>query len=188
QQVRAASSSFLFYVLVKADGTAEAVMMKKLTDIFNRFLPHRDAVIKNMETEQQTCYRSAFGFRNAMMAGNAVILLITIIGLLGYTSNETARQRKELAIRRINGASLADILKIFIFDLIIVAIPAVLLGLAGARFTADKWMQNFAMKIPLHWGVFTVCSLIIILLAASVAAINYVLTTSRNPAEALRYE
>lgn len=188
QQVRAASSSFLFYVLVKADGTAEGVMIKKLTDTFNRFLPHRDAVIKSLETEQQTCYRSAFGFRNAMMAGNAVILLITIIGLLGYTSNETARRRKELAIRRINGASLSDILRIFIFDLIIVAVPAVLLGLAGAWFTADKWMQNFAMKIPLHWGVFVVCSLTIILLATSVTAINYVLTTSRNPAEALRYE
>ncbi|MBN2814069.1 MAG: ABC transporter permease [Bacteroidales bacterium] len=188
KQVRAASSSFLFYILVKTNETDESVMMKKLTDIFNRFLPHRDAVIKNLETEQQTCYRSAFGFRNAMMAGNAVILLITIIGLLGYTSNEAARRRKELAIRRINGASLADILRIFILDLIIVAIPAVLFGLAGAWFTADKWMQNFAMKIPLHWGIFAICSLLVLILAAFVTTANYMYTASRCPAESLRYE
>ena len=123
-----------------------------------------------------------------MMAGNVVILLITVIGLLGYTSNEAARRRKELAIRRINGANLPDILRIFIVDLEYVAIPAVLLGLAGAWLTAAKWMQNFAVKVPLSWGVFAGCSLFVLLLVAFIAAINYTRTANRNPVEALRYE
>ncbi len=188
RQVRAERSSFQFYILVKAGEASEAGMIQKLTNIVNQFLPHQDAVVKSLEMEQKARYKSEYGFRNAMMAGNAVILLITIIGLLGYTTNETARRRKELAIRRINGASLADILRVFIFDLESVAIPAVLVGLAGAWFTAGKWMQHFALKIPLHWGIFAACSLFILLLAASIAAINYVLNASRNPAEALRYE
>ena len=89
---------------------------------------------------------------------------------------------------RINGASLTDILRVFIYDLESVAIPAVMVGLAGAWFTAGKWMQHFALKIPLHWGIFAACSLFVLLLAASVAAINYILNASHNPAEALRYE
>ena len=115
-------------------------------------------------------------------------MLITIIGLLGYTSNEAARRRKELAIRRISGANLPDILKIFIVDLEYVAIPAVLLGLVGAWLTAGIWMQNFANKIPLHWGIFVMCSLFILLLVALIAAVNYARTANRNPVEALRYE
>ncbi|MFO7369207.1 MAG: ABC transporter permease [Bacteroidales bacterium] len=188
KQVRAERSSFQFYVLVKASEASGAGMIQKLTDIVNQFLPHQDAVIKSLELEQKARYKSENGFRNAMMAGNAIILLITIIGLLGYTSNETTRRRKELAIRRIHGANLPDILRIFIFDLESVAIPAVLVGLAGAWFTAGRWMQHFALKIPLHWGIFAACSLLILLLAASVATINYILTASRNPAEAMRYE
>jgi len=188
EQIRAEHSSFSFYVLVKVSETAEAGMLAKLTDTFNQFLPHQDAVVKSLEQEQKYSYQAEQGFRNAMMAGNAIILLITVIGLLGYTSNEAARRRKELAIRRISGANLPDILRIFIFDLEYVALPAVLLGLAGAWITAHKWMQNFASKLPLHWGIFVLSSLFVLFLVAVIAAINYTRTANRNPVEALRYE
>jgi putative ABC transport system permease protein len=93
-----------------------------------------------------------------------------------------------LAIRRINGASLPEILRLFILGLEFTALPAVLLGITGARFMADRWMQNFASKIHLHWGIFVLCSLFILLLVASVAALNYTFMANRNPVEALRYE
>jgi putative ABC transport system permease protein len=188
EQVRSERSSFLFYVLIKTNETAEAGMLKKLTDIFNQFLPYQDAVVKNLEMEQKASYQSEHGFRNAMMAGNVIILLITVIGLLGYTSNEAARRRKELAIRRISGANLRDILRIFILDLEYIALPAVLLGLTGAWLTVSKWMENFATKVPLHWTIFLGSSLFIMLLVAFIAAVNYTRTAHRNPVEALRYE
>ncbi|QGY44684.1 FtsX-like permease family protein [Maribellus comscasis] len=188
EQVRAERSSFSFYILLEVNETAEAGMSKKITDIFNQFLPHQDAVVHSLEQEQKYSYQAEKGFRNAMMAGNIVILLITIIGLLGYTSNEAARRRKELAIRRISGANLTDILRAFIVDLEYIAIPAVLLGLTGAWITAHKWMQNFASKIDLHWGIFVACSLFVLLMVAVIAAANYTRTANRNPVEALRYE
>ena len=188
EQVRAEHSSFLFYVLIKTSETAEAGMLKKLTDVFNQFLPYQDAVVKNLEMEQKASYQSEHGFRNAMMAGNVIILLITVIGLLGYTSNEAARRRKELAIRRISGANLRDILRLFILDLEYIALPAVLLGLTGAWLTVSKWMQHFATKVPLHWGIFVGSSLFIMFLVAFIAAVNYTRTAHSNPVEALRYE
>ncbi|MCG6189780.1 ABC transporter permease [Maribellus maritimus] len=188
EQERAERSSFSFYILLEVNKTAEVGMSKRITDIFNQFLPHQDAVIHSLEQEQKYSYQAEKGFRNAMMAGNIVILLITIIGLLGYTSNEAARRRKELAIRRISGANLTDILRAFIVDLEYIAIPAVLLGLTGAWITAHKWMQNFASKIDLHWGIFVACSLFVLLMVAVIAAANYTRTANRNPVEALRYE
>jgi putative ABC transport system permease protein len=188
EEVRAKYPSLSFYILIKANESAEAGMLKTISDIFNRFLPYQDAVIKSLEQEQEFSYQTEHGFRNAMIAGNFIILLISIVGLLGYTSNEAARRRKELAIRRINGANLIDILHVFIIDLEYIAIPAVLIGLLGAWFTAHLWMQNFAAKVPLHWGIFVLCSLFVLLLVAFIAAANYTRTANRNPVEALRYE
>jgi putative ABC transport system permease protein len=145
-------------------------------------------VVKSLKEEQIKNYSSEKGFRNAMIAGNVIILLITIMGLMGYTITEVSRRRKELAIRKISGARLSDILKIFIMDLEFIAIPAVIIGLAGAWFTANKWMENFASKIPLHWGIFASCSIFVLLLIAFIATINYVMIANRNPVEALRYE
>jgi len=188
EQRKIDNSSTSFNILIKAHKGAQAGIMKKITDVFNLALPHNDAVIKSLEDEQLNIYQNEKGFRNAMLTGNIIILLITIIGLLGYTTNEAARRRKELAIRRINGASLSNILMAFIIELEYIAIPAILLGLIGAWFTANKWMQNFTTKIPLHWWIFVACSMFILLLVALIAAINYTRTINQNPVEALRHE
>ena len=188
EQLKIENPSMSFNIMVKAHEGVQEGLMNKITEVFNLGFPHDDAEIKSLEAEQLNAYKGQKGFRNAMLIGNIIILLITIIGLLGYTFNESARRRKELAIRRINGATLWDILKAFISDLEYVAVPAVLLGLIGAWFTADKWMQNFAFKVHLHWGLFAACSLFILLLVALIAGINYTRTANQNPVDALRQE
>jgi putative ABC transport system permease protein len=175
-------------MLIRVVEGMEAGMMKKITDVFNQGMPENDAVIYSLEGELQDMYNSEKGFRNAMMAGNVVIFLITIIGLLGYTTTEASRRRKELAIRRISGANLSNILRLFIRDLEYLVIPSVVAGVIAAWLTVDKWMQNFATRIPLPWQIFVLCSLFILLLVAAIAAVNYSRTANRNPVEALRYE
>lgn len=177
-----------FKILLKVSEGAEAGMKKKIAEVMNLGMPHRDASVSSLEEELQKNYSSQRGFRNALMAGNLVILLITIIGLLGYTTNEATRHQKELAIRKINGATMSDILRIFILGLEYIAVPSVLAGLIGVWFTVNKWMQNFAVKVPLSWWLFVLCSLAILILVALVAAINYSRIANRNPADALRYE
>jgi len=177
-----------FKILVKVSEGSEEGMKKKIADVMNLGMPNRDASVSSLEEELQNNYSSERGFRNALMAGNVVILLITIIGLLGYTTNEATRHQKELAIRKINGATMPDILMVFILGLEYIAIPSVLAGLTGVWFTVNKWMQNFAIKLPLSWWLFVLCSLAIAILVAIVSAINYYRIANRNPAEALRYE
>jgi putative ABC transport system permease protein len=123
-----------------------------------------------------------------MLAGNIIILLITIMGLLGYAVTEASRRSKELAIRKISGARLSDIIRLFIKDLMYIAIPATVTGSAGAWFVGHKWLENFASRITLHWSIFITCSLFVLLLIASISILNYLIIANRNPVEALRYE
>ena len=83
---------------------------------------------------------------------------------------------------------MSDILRIFILGLEYIAVPSVLAGLIGVWFTVNKWMQNFAVKVPIGWWLFVLCSLALLILVALVAAINYYRIANRNPADALRYE
>ncbi len=177
-----------FKILVKVNEGSQEGIKKKIAEVMNLGMPNRDASVSSLEEELQNNYSSERGFRNALMAGNVVILLITIIGLLGYTTNEATRHQKELAIRKINGATMPDILMVFILGLEYIAIPSVVAGLTGVWFTVNKWMQNFAIKLPLSWWLFVLCSLAILILVAMVSAINYYRIANRNPSEALRYE
>jgi putative ABC transport system permease protein len=185
---RTEKSSFAFNILIKANKGARSGFVGKVAGIINSAMPHPDAVVSNLADVQQASYSREKGFRNSMMAGNAIIILITVIGLIGYTASEVTRRRKELAIRRISGAHFSDILSKFIFDLGYIALPTVALGLALAWFAAGRWMQNFAAKIDLGWSLFTCCSLAILAMIAITALVNYARTANQNPVEALRCE
>lgn len=188
EQLKVKYPSFTVYVLAKARPGVGAGAMDRITSVFNAHLPFMDASVSSLADEQQQCYRPERGFRNAMLAGNFVILLVTAIGLLGYTTSEATRRRKELAIRQINGAEMRDILRMFILDLEYIAIPAVIIGLMAAWLLAVRWMQNFSSKITLHWWLFALCSLVILFAIAIVAAVNYIRIANRNPVDSLRYE
>ncbi|HCM60659.1 MAG TPA: hypothetical protein DIS74_09850 [Bacteroidales bacterium] len=166
----------------------ESQLQHSIAAVMNLGMPQKDASVSSLEEDLQNKHNAEKGFRNALMAGNAVILAILVIGLLGYTTSEAGRHQKELAIRKISGATTPDILKVFILELEYIAIPSVLAGLIGVWFTVNKWMQNFAVKVPMHWGLFVLCSLAVLLSVALVAAANYYRFANRNPVEALRYE
>ena len=188
QEMIEKNPSFSCYILVKTHEGTQADIIKKMTDILNLALPHQDAVVKSLENEKTELYSSEEGFRTAMFAGNVIILLITLLGLLGYIATEASRRSKELAIRKISGARLSDILKMFIKDLEYIALPAVMAGLAGAWFGAHKWMENFVYKSPLHWEIFVLCGLFVLFFIAFISALYYVIIANRNPVEALRHE
>jgi putative ABC transport system permease protein len=180
--------SFSCNIVIKAYEGDQSSLIKKITGVINQALPYQDVDVKSLETEKTELYSSEKGFRTAMIEGNIIVFLITLLGLLGYTVTEATRRSKELAIRKINGARILDILKIFITDLELIALPAVLAGLTGAWFAAGKWMENFAAKTVLHWSIFVFCGLFIILFVALISVINFLIIANKNPVEALRYE
>lgn len=177
-----------FLILIKTRPGNNRNVMQKFNDIFNNAIPRGEAHIYSLAAEQENKYRPQRGFRNALYAGSFVILLVTVMGLLGYLSDEITRYRKNLAIRRINGATTIDVIRIFVSDIAKVAVPCVLMGLAGAWFLAMKWLQNFSVQISLQWWIFILAGVVILLLTSSVAVLNSMHAAMQNPVKSLRYE
>ncbi len=182
------NSGYNVNILIRTNPKHSPNIMEKITEVANIASPTKDIKVFSLAEQQRKAYQSAKGFRNTMLIGNIIIILITIIGLLGYTLSEVNRRRKELAIRKINGATVSNVLRLFIWDMQRMAIPAVLLGIVGSWFVAEKWMQSFSEKIALHWYIFAACSFVILLLVAIIAVISYWKPAISNPVNDLRYE
>ncbi|OPZ30360.1 MAG: hypothetical protein BWZ00_01000 [Bacteroidetes bacterium ADurb.BinA174] len=108
--------AFNFLILIKTRPGNNYNVMQKFTDIFNSAVSRGEAQVYSLAAEQENRYQAQKGFRNALYVGGFVILLVTVMGLLGYLNDEIARYRKNLAIRRINGATAADVILIFVSD------------------------------------------------------------------------
>jgi len=115
-------------------------------------------------------------------------LLVTVMGVLGYLNDEITRQRKNIAIRKINGATANDIIHFFIYRIGSIAVPCVIFGVATGFLLARSWMQNFPVQISLSWWIFVLAGGFVLLLTGVVTTMNSLKTASSNPIDSLRYE
>ncbi|MCL1942307.1 MAG: ABC transporter permease [Candidatus Azobacteroides sp.] len=143
-------------------------------------IPYKESMIKQ--------YEGAHLFQKTITIGGIITLVITLIGLIGYTNNEVTRRRSEIAIRKVNGATLTDILKLFVKDNLWVSIPSLICGSLAATIAAGKWMENFSEKAELTFPVFIVSGLIILAVILSVVMLNCMYVAGQNPVKTLKNE
>lgn len=87
-----------------------------------------------MEEGMNRMYNPVRVFRNATVVAGVVMFFIMLMGLLGYTADEVQRRSKEIAIRKVNGAEASSILSLLGRDVLWVAGPAVLVGVAASWY------------------------------------------------------
>ena len=93
-----------------------------------------------------------------------------------------------MAIRRINGATLADVLRLFLKDISRILLPATLIGAMAAYAVAGLWQEQFSEKVPLSWYLFVGGVLLVIAIVLGIASLNIHKAANDNPAENLKSE
>lgn len=86
-------------------------------------------------------------FRNIVFTVSGITLLIALMGLVGYLGDEMRRRSKEIALRKVNGASTADVLRLLARDVLWIAVPSVVVGAAVSRWGADLLVSNFVERV-----------------------------------------
>lgn len=173
------------YLMVKYhELTSDA--MRNTQETFKRLLPDKDVLLNSYSMEMVEKYSDSRKFRDAVMIGGLVTLLISLIGLIGYVNDELNRRRSELAIRKVNGATLREILSLFLKGITSTALCALAIGGVIAYMIASKWQDLFTEKIPLSWYIFVGCALSVLLVILSVASLNCWRSANENPVKCLK--
>ena len=117
-----------------------------------------------------------------------IAILLACIGLLGMASFILARITKEIGVRKVNGASISELMKMLNISFIKWMLIPFIIATPIAYYGMNKWLENFAYKTTLNWWIFAlagIISLVIILL--TVSSLTYS-ASRRNPIESLRDE
>ena len=162
--------------------------MQKTNDLLARLLPTKDVHVYSYKSDMQAMYEDTRNFRDAVLVGGFVTLAIVVIGLMGYTTDEVNRRRKEIAIRRIHGALMTDVQRLFLRDVVRMALPASLLGIAIAWKVAEAWQLQFSEKVPLSWYIFIGGMLLVHAVILAVSSYNVHRIAYENPSNSLKTE
>lgn len=149
------------------------------TDIFEyRFFD--DNVKAYYEQEQN--YAQLFQFFSI------VFLLIGCLGLYGLIAFAVNRKSKEVAIRKVLGATISHILVMFSKEYIQLILISFALAVPVAYYMVNSWLSNFKNQITLTLWMFIVPGLLVLIIALTVIILKSMRTVRANPIDKLKYE
>jgi len=99
-----------------------------------------------------------------------------------------SQKRKEIGIRKINGAKVSEVMTMLNRNFVIWVAIAFVIATPLAYFAMYKWLQNFAYKTDLSWWIFALAGLSALGIALLTVSWQSWKAATRNPVEALRYE
>lgn len=162
--------------------------IEQVFDLLQETMPEKEIALSPYADSLVNMYSGERQFRDAIFIGGLITVLITLIGLIGYINNEMLRRRAEIAIRKINGATLRDILRLFMKNILVIALSACVVGEVAAVLMASKWMENFTEKIGLSPFLFIGCGVIVILFIELIVGMNCLKAANQNPVDSLKKE
>ena len=162
--------------------------LPKVRAALEQALEGREIEIYSYEEKMRDAYADSKKMRNTLALGALFSLLIALLGLVGFIRDESLRRSKEMAIRKINGATTRDILGVFTGNIFKLSLIVAVLASVGAFFVAQKWLQQFAEKVSLNPLFFICGTLLVLVIVLVVVVLNCLRIAHANPVESLKNE
>ena len=177
-------SSWMPHILFKVRPDA----LEKVRSALNEALPDKEINIVSYAEEMRAAYADSKKMRNTMALGAVFSLLIALLGLIGFIKDESLRRSKEMAVRKINGATTRDILSVFAKDIMKLSAVMAVIACVAAYFVAHKWLEQFAEKVSLNPLYFIGGTALVLLIVLGVVVLNCLKIARANPVESLKNE
>ena len=112
-------------------------------------------------------------------------IVIALFGVFGIVFFETQYRRNEIAVRRVNGALVSDILSLFARRFLKVLAVCFVVAVPVATYFVTVWLQEFAYKTPLHAWVYVLAFLVVSLLVIAIVVVSSWRVVTQNPVEVI---
>ena len=126
--------------------------------------------------------------RRLVTIASIVALLIAIIGIIGLVFFETQFLRKEIAVRRVNGATVGSILKMINRKYLIIAGVSFAIAAPIAYILMTGWRQGFVSQAPIPLWIFVTALVLVAAVSLAVVTLQSWRAANANPVESLKNE
>ena len=182
-----ADNEYMPYILIKVkDINPETI--NRIQNKLGEVITEKEIEVFSYEQVMNSMYDDNKKMKNTILAGSIFSIAIAFLGLVGYVRDEAQRRSKEIAIRKINGATTAEILSLFVAGIMKWLVVAFIIGDALAYYVAGLWLEQFAEKVSLSLLYFLAADLIVAIIVVATVVICSLKISNANPVLSLKNE
>jgi ABC-type antimicrobial peptide transport system permease subunit len=176
------------YLIVRVNPDYFSQTLSNIKHDWSEIVPQTNCEIGFFDTRLENMYRSELRISTLFRYFSFIAIFISCIGLFGLSMFVIERRRKEIGIRKVNGAKISEVMILLNKDFIRWVVIAFLIATPVAYYTMTIWLENFAYKTELSWWIFALAGLLAMGIALLTVSWQSWKAANRNPVEALRYE
>ena len=155
---------------------------------WNELVPEMPLDYSFVKENFERRYRSYLKMGKLFTTFSIIAIFVACIGLFGLASFLTEIRTKEIGIRKVNGASITNIVRLLNYEFIKWVIIANIIAWPVAYYFMTDWIQNFSYRINISWYYFVIGAIFSLIIALVTVSYQTIRAASRNPIESLRYE
>lgn len=174
------------YVRVSGGNVKEAV--NHIESYWNQVNPNVPLVYSFVSKAYNAAYESDIKTKGAFLIFAIIAIVIACLGLVGLVSYSSLMKRKEIGVRKVNGASTVQIAILLSKETIYITVISILLASPITVFFMRMWLEHFAYTIEIGAIHFILPAAMLLFIASLAEAFVIVSTARQNPIMALRYE
>lgn len=161
---------------------------KEIENVLGRLTEGARPELTFLDDRLEGTYHEENNFIRQMRLAAGLMLIITLIGVFCLTMFETEYRRKEIAIRKVMGSTVGQVLLLFVLRYIAPLVVSFLVAAPLARWLGTRWLENFAEHASIAWWLFPLALIIVgIVVVITVVLQSWRVATS-NPIESIKTE
>ena len=179
---------FLNCFMVRLDSKNTERSLAVFNKVWTKVNPDYPASYSFLQDEYAKVYRNEWNAEMLVRIFSMLCLIIANLGLVIFMAFIIKSRKKEIGIRKVNGARSMEIVRMLNLSFIRWIAVAFIIAIPLVYFVMQRWLQDFAHKITLDWWIFALSGLFVLLLSLlSVSWMTWRAATA-NPVESLKGE
>lgn len=169
-------------------GNTWSTAITKIEKAWKEVYPKDDFSYSFFDQEIAKYYDEEKHISSLLMWATGLAVFISCLGLLGLVIYTTTLRTKEIGVRKVLGASVAQIVSMISKDFMLLIVVAFIIAAPLAWIGMNKWLQNFAYRTEISWWIFLLGGAVMILIALGTLSYQTIKAAITNPVKSLRTE
>ncbi|NOU16130.1 MAG: ABC transporter permease [Bacteroidales bacterium] len=161
---------------------------KHVQKTWDEIRPNQNFFLKDIKEGQNIVYYKEDQLKRIIIFFSIIAIFLAVIGLFAQSLYSVQQKRKEIGVRKINGAKTTQIAMIFINHYGILTLIANTISWPIIVYINSKWQENFIYKSPITLGLIATIASISLLIVLLTIIVNVIKSANENPVDVLKYE
>lgn len=175
------------FLYVKLSGNNLPANVAQIEETWKKFTD-KPFDLQFLDTSMNDLYKNEINTGNLISTFGLISVFIAMMGVYGLVLFNTRYKTKEIAIRKINGATEEEILQLLNRNMLRMLLVSFLVAVPIALLVINNWMDRFAYKAPVPWWLFAGSGFLVLLISAVTVSWQSYRAATANPVDSLKTE